>query len=469
MENQRWQSPFSDRYPSLPGLALLFGKQNQHLTWRKVWVALAEAQCPELVSKDNLARIRMRAADVDLQQTDAEEVVCKHDVVAELLVFQRQVGSEGKYLHMGATSSDIKDNAEMLLIREGLATIMQGVYTLELTLLEKATLWLPITVVGFTHLQPAEYLPAGLRFLVYAQDILNDMWDLYEVFPKLQGKGFKGATGSYLSYLRLYGNDMTKVRKMERRALQSLGLMGEPVSRQTYSRSQDTHVLQVLATLAADLSKIATDLRLLRAPLLGQLRSAPPVGRIGSSAMPYKQNPVAEEKVCSLARLVAAAAQVAWENQASNWLERSLDDSANRRSILFEPVLVAGEMLRVLTRSLRGVYLNMSQINMQKRELGDKVGLAALLQWADTTPGAKDLRVAIATASNRTDDINEILAELDKTGVCSLKTSTSVIAQYIDFDMAPLQQYLHNIIEDYAVMAESIVRPGVVRGAFQGG
>ncbi len=270
--------------------------------------------------------------------------------MAEIKAFAEQCPTGGGVIHLGATSMDVVDNAEILRQQEALDLILAGLKTLIGRFAELSERYAETPVMGYTHIQPAEPTTLGYRFAQTLQDMLMD-WDaLRQVREKLRGKGFKGATGTMASYQQLLQETDVSAGELERRALADLGLEAFPVTTQTYPRKQDWLLLNALAGLAQNLYRFAFDLRILQSPAFGELSEPFGQGQVGSSAMPFKRNPITAEKIDSLARYVATLPVTAWHNAAHNLLERTLDDSANRRIIIPNAFLALDELLQATTR-----------------------------------------------------------------------------------------------------------------------
>jgi adenylosuccinate lyase len=264
-------------------------------------------------------------------------------LMAELKTFAEQCGSAGGILHLGATSMDIEDNADAMRLREALGQIISVLEQLLLAFSGQIERWYGTPVMAFTHLQPAEPSTLGYRLAAYAQDLLEDWQQLTQIRDSIRGKGFKGAVGNAAAYVELLGKE--NFLEFEERLSQHLGIPFYPVSTQTYPRKQDYQVISALAGLGATIYKFAFDLRLLQSPPFGELSEPFEEKQVGSSAMPFKRNPIRSEKIDSLARSLAQMPQIAWQNAAHSLLERTLDDSANRRSLLPEAFLIVDEIL----------------------------------------------------------------------------------------------------------------------------
>ena len=352
---ETYLSPFSWRYGSTE-MRSLWSETHKRRLWRRLWVALAEVQAEfGLVSPQQVADLRAHMDEVDIQRAFEIEAEIHHDKMAEIKTFAEQAPLGGMILHLGATSSDIEDNAEVMRQRQSLDLILEGLRELLLELVGKAEVWAATPLIAFTHLQPAEPSTLGYRLSGYAQDIFMDWEDLRRLRSQLRGKGFKGAVGSGASYAELIGAD--NLARFESMLSERLDLPFFPITTQVYPRKQDYRLVSALAGLGASLYKFAFDLRILQSPPIGELSE--PFGRmqVGSSAMPFKHNPVKAEEVDSLGRALAQMPRLAWDNAAHSLLERTLDDSANRRTMLPEAFLIADELLHEVGRIVQGLQV----------------------------------------------------------------------------------------------------------------
>ena len=354
MSHDVFQSPFTWRYGS-DEMRRVWSEHQKHLLWRRIWVALARAQQEAgLVTAAQVADLEAHADQVNLERALTIEAEIHHDLMAEIRAFAEQCPVGGGVIHLGATSADVEDNADALRLRQACDLLLGQLRGLLSALAGQIERWADTPTIALTHLQPAEPITVGYRLAQYGQDLLIDLRELRRVHDGIRGKGFKGAVGTSASYRALLGPD----NELEARVMADLELQAWPVTTQTYPRKQDWLVLNALAGLAGSLYKLAFDLRLLQSPFLGEW--AEPFGRqqVGSSAMPFKRNPVDAEKVDSLARYLAQLPRIAWDNAAHSLLERTLDDSANRRVILPEAFLCADELLRTARRLVDGLQVD---------------------------------------------------------------------------------------------------------------
>ncbi|NJD58355.1 MAG: adenylosuccinate lyase [Anaerolineae bacterium] len=355
-EYQTYQSPFTWRYAS-PEMRRVWSEEHKRNLWRQLWVTLAAVQAEYgLVTASQLEDLRLHMTDVDVPHALEIEAEIHHDLMAELRTFAEQCPLGGGSLHLGATSMDIEDNADVLRQRQALDLLLEKLHHVLLLLAGKIETWADLPLIAFTLLQPAEPSTLGYRLASYAQDLLMDWLALQNTRMELRGKGFKGAVGTGASFAELVGDE--NLEAFEDRLSTLLDLPFYSITTQVYPRKQDYALLSSLAGLGASLHKFAFDLRLLQSAPLAEL--AEPFGKhqVGSSAMPFKRNPINAEKIDSLARLLAQMPRTAWDNAANSLLERTLDDSANRRVVLPETFLICDELLLTTRRILEGLQVN---------------------------------------------------------------------------------------------------------------
>jgi adenylosuccinate lyase len=357
-------SPFSWRYGS-EEMRGLWSEVHRRRLWRRIWVALAEAQEEAgLVAQAQVVDLIAHCDQVDIDRSLQIEAEIHHDVMAELKAFAEQSHVGGGIIHLGATSADIEDNADALRMRDSMSLILERLKTLLVTLGAKIERWADTPCMAFTHIQPAEPTTVGYRFAQYAQDFLIDLEELRHVATGIRGKGFRGATGTSASFAELLkdsprhrGGVRLTPADLEAIVMEKLGLSAFHVSTQTYPRKQDWLVVNSLSGLACSLYKLAFDIRLLQSPPIGEWSEPFGAKQVGSSAMPFKRNPINAENIDSLARLVAVLPRIAWDNAAHSLLERTLDDKANRRIFLPQAYLATDEMLLRATRIVDGLEI----------------------------------------------------------------------------------------------------------------
>lgn len=357
---KNYTSPFSWRYGS-ENMRQIWSEENKYKTWRKIWVALARAQAKEgLVSKEELEDLEKYQDDLDIEKIWEIEKDTSHDVVAAIKEFAEKAKLGGGKIHLGATSMDINDNAETIRIQQALEVIENELVTLLKTFGKKIEENAELVCMGYTHLQPAEPTTLGYRFAFYAQDLLMDLELLQFVKNNLKAKGIKGAVGTSASFVKLLDED--KAGEMEKNVMEQLGLDEVEVANQTYPRKIDLLVSNLLASIAQSLYKFAFDVRIMQSPGFGEWQEPFGKTQVGSSAMPFKRNPIKSEQVCSLSRLVVNLSRTSWDNAAHMLLERTLDDSANRRIAIAEMFLSIDEMLNSANNILDGLVINEKKI-----------------------------------------------------------------------------------------------------------
>ncbi len=351
-------SPFTWRYGS-GEMRALWSEAHKRRLWRRVWVALAAAQHEAgLVDEEQLTDLRAHQDEVDIVRAGEIEAEIHHDLMAEVRAFAEQCPVGGAVIHLGATSADIQDNADAMRIREALDLVLEKLGTVLLDLAGRIEEHAEQTCMGFTHLQPAEPTTVGYRLATYGQDLLEDYASLDRLRQRIRGKGIKGATGTAASFAQLLAGTGMTPAQLEALVMEALDLEAFPVATQVYPRKQDYRVLAALAGVAASLYRFAFDLRLLQSPVFGEWSEPFGERQVGSSAMPFKRNPVNAENMDSMARYVAALVRVAWDNAAHSLLERTLDDSANRRLMLPGGFLATDELLARAHRILRGLEIH---------------------------------------------------------------------------------------------------------------
>ena len=364
-DHDTYLSPLTWRYGS-GEMRRIWSEANKRLLWRRIWVVIAQIQVEYgLVTEEQAADLRAHAGEVDMARTLEIEAEIQHDLMSEVKAFAEQCPVGGGIIHLGCTSMDIEDNADALRLGEAL-DLLQGKLGAVLIylagLIEERS---DQACMGFTHLQPAEPTTLGYRLAQYGHDLLVDLGELRRVRQALRGKGFKGATGTSASYTQLLDGlpglgtePFRAAMEFEAKVMAELGLEAFPVATQTYPRKQDWLVLNALAGLAGSLYKLAFDLRILQAQPFGEWSEPFGSRQVGSSAMPFKRNPIHAENMDSLARVVAVLPRVAWDNAAHSLLERTLDDKANRRLILPQACLLTEELLRRAQRILEGLVIH---------------------------------------------------------------------------------------------------------------
>lgn len=338
-------SPYTWRYGSNE-MRKVWSEINRRKNMRKVWVELAKAQNKAgLIKKDELKDIIAHENDVDIERSREIEKEIYHEVMAEIKCFAEQCKIGGGKIHLGATSADILDNAEILQIKEGVEIIKKKLKELIKIFAEKIEEYQNLVCMGFTHLQPAEPTTLGYRLSLYTQDLLWDLEFLEKAETFIKGKGIKGAVGTGASYEKLLKGNKTSALELEKEITAGLGVEPVDVSGQTYPRKTDLIIIEALVNIASSIHKFNFDLRIMQSPAFGEWSEPRSSKRVGSSAMPFKKNPDKAEKVCSICRLVSSYLNTAWSNPSMSLLERTLDESANRRTFIPESFLIIDEAI----------------------------------------------------------------------------------------------------------------------------
>jgi adenylosuccinate lyase len=406
MDHGSYASPFSWRYGRAE-LRELFSERERRRLWRAVWVALARSQERSgLVSASEVTDLEAHANDVDIDAALKIEREIGHDLVAELRVFASQARSGGGKLHLGATSMDVEDTVEAYRMRLALSLVGERLHAVLHAFCVRIVQYADLVVLGYTHLQPAEPTTLGYRLAVYAQDLLIDEAQLRDAYHQITAKGIRGAVGTSASFERLLRGTGRSARDQEEDVLSHFDLGAREVSGQTYSRKLDYLVVSMLAGLGASLSKFAADVRILSSPGFGELFEPFGAKQVGSSAMPFKRNPVMSERLGSLARLLPAYANVLWQNASTNYLERTLDDSANRRTVLPEAFLCSDELLGLGLKIVEGLRVDERRIAQNLRAFGPFAGSEAVLMEAVKAGGDRQvLHEVIRLAAMRAHEV----------------------------------------------------------------
>jgi adenylosuccinate lyase len=370
MTQPAYESPLSSRYATKAMLAN-FSDRRRALLWRDLWIALAraEAELGLAITPEQIAALERVREDIDFDRVAKLEAGLRHDVMAHIHHFGELAGSDAaKIIHLGATSCFVTDNAELVMIRAGLELIMDRLYTVLRQLGSFARQWRAKPIQAYTHFQPAQLTTVGKRAVLWAQDFALDLETLEHLLGRLPMRGVKGTTGTQASFLALFAgfpDPHANIRELDRKVCEAMGFRKSiSVSGQTYTRKLDTWVVSALADITGSAAKFATDLRLLAHER--ELEEPFESGQIGSSAMAYKRNPMRSERICSLARFVHSLATSPRETHANQWLERTLDDSANRRLVITEAFLATDAILNLVVDVSAGLVVNpaMLQANM---------------------------------------------------------------------------------------------------------
>jgi adenylosuccinate lyase len=353
-----YQSPLATRYATAAMVAN-FGDERRVLVWRDLWIALARAeQALGLPITDaQIAALVAHREEIDLRRVAELEAQLRHDVMAHVHHYGERVGPDAeKVIHLGATSCYVTDNAELVMMRDGLELAMDRLFTVIEQLAAFARAHRQLPTLAYTHFQPAQLTTVGKRACLWLQDLVLDLETLAALRERLPFRGVKGTTGTQASFLALFDGDHDKVRALDRKVTEAFGFSRSiAVSGQTYTRKVDTWVVSALADVCGSAAKLASDVRLLAHER--ELEEPFETKQVGSSAMAYKRNPMRSERICGLARFVASLAGSPRETHANQWLERTLDDSANRRLVITEAFLATDAVLNLLADVTAGLVV----------------------------------------------------------------------------------------------------------------
>jgi adenylosuccinate lyase len=369
-----YSSPLAERYASSAMLAL-WSAQQRHSLWRKLWLALAEAE-RELgvdIPDEAIRQMQAHVDDIDFAAVANYERRFRHDVMAHVHAFADVAPAARPVIHLGATSAYVTDNADLILMRRGLTLLRGKIVSVLRTLAAFAREWRAEPALGYTHLQPAQLTTVGKRATLWMQDLLLDLADVNHRVATLPFRGVKGTTGTQASFLTLFNGDHERVRRLDQLVTAKMDFAASlPVTGQTYSRKLDAQVLGVVAGAAATASKFSGDVRMLQA--FGEIEEPFESEQIGSSAMAYKRNPMRAERIAALARFVITLEANANLTHSVQYFERTLDDSANRRLAIPESFLAADAMLVLMGNIASGLEVHPARI---RRRVEDELPFMA--------------------------------------------------------------------------------------------
>ena len=363
-----YETPLNSRYASRE-MQKIFSPDRKFTTWRKLWVALAESEM-EMglpVTQKQVDELKAHVEDIDYEAARRHEERTRHDVMAHVLAYGDVCPNARGVIHLGATSCYVTDNADILMLRDALTLVREKLLEVIRRLRAFALEYKDLPTLGYTHLQPAQLTTVGKRAALWMQDLLMDLDEVNFALSSLKLLGNRGATGTQESFMKLFDGDGEKVDELERRIARKVGMEKcFAVSGQTYPRKLDSRVLGALSGIAQSAYKFAQDLRLLQS--FREVEEPFEKGQIGSSAMAYKRNPMRSERICALARHVMALTQDAQMTAATQWFERTLDDSANRRLSLPEAFLATDAVLELYANIASGMVVYPAMIGKRVME-----------------------------------------------------------------------------------------------------
>ena len=350
-------SPFSTRYASKE-MQYLFSADFKFRTWRKLWVALAKAEQAEglSITDEQIAELEAHVEDVNYAVAEERERLVRHDVMSHVYAYGEQCPKARAIIHLGATSCYVGDNTDVIIMREALRLVKGKLVKVLQLLSDFALQYKDLPCLGYTHLQPAQLTTVGKRASLWLNEFVMDYGEIEHRLSTLRLLGSKGTTGTQASFVELFEGDTKKIDRVEESIARQMGFDGVvPVSGQTYSRKMDTMVLDVLSGLAQSASKFANDMRILQS--FKEMEEPFEKNQIGSSAMPYKRNPMRSERICSIARYLIVDVLNPALTASTQWFERTLDDSANKRIAVAEGFLAADSILNILINVCDGLVV----------------------------------------------------------------------------------------------------------------
>ena len=446
-----YTSPFAERYSS-KDMLYLFSPDKKFRTWRKLWIALAEAEkklgLP--ITDGQVRELKKRAEDVDYRAARKYEETLRHDVMAHIHAYGDQCPGAKRIIHLGATSAYVVDNTDLLLLAEGYELVEREIANVVAALATFAKQQAAVPTVAFTHFQPAQFTTVGKRACLWIQDLLFDLDEIAERRKSLRFLGVKGTTGTQASFLSLFEGDEKKVKKLDQMVAAAMGFSRTySVSGQTYSRKIDAQAQATLSGVAQSAHKFANDLRLLQH--LREIQEPFDPHQVGSSAMAYKRNPMKSERMTSLARLVLSLQTNASFTAASQWFERTLDDSAGKRIALPEAFLAVDAILQLYLDVSSRLVVNPEVIEANvKRELPDIASENLLMEAVKAGGDRQELHEVIRRHKMESKEgdlldrlVNDRAFKAVKTRVASLRRPE----QYVGRSASQVREFLAEEVE----------------------
>ena len=401
-----YQSPFEGRYAS-PEMKELFSAAERIRTWRRLWIALAEAE-QKLglnITNEQIGELKAHACDINFEDAAKKEREIRHDVMAHVHAYGLQCPKARGIIHLGATSCYVTDNADMIIYKKALALVRDKLIKAMANLTVFAKEHASLACLGYTHLQVAQPVTVGKRACLWIQDLMLDLSDIEYVTDSLKLLGSKGTTGTQASFLSLFEGDHAKCRSLDSIIAEKMGFAATyAVTGQTYPRKEDSRILNALSGVAQSAHRFGSDIRLLQH--MRELEEPFEKNQVGSSAMAYKRNPMRSERICSLARYVIADALNPAMTASTQWLERTLDDSANRRIAIPEACLAVDAILSLIINVTDGLMVYPAIINRRLKEFLPFIATENLLMAAVKAGGDRQvlherIRVHSMEASRR--------------------------------------------------------------------
>ncbi|WP_281520372.1 adenylosuccinate lyase [Massilicoli timonensis] len=422
---QQYESPLSNRYAS-PYMLALFSADNRYQTWRRLWVSLAKAQSrlglP--ISEAQVAALEAHICDIDYECVKQREKEVRHDVMAHVYAYGKAAPSAAGIIHLGATSCYVTDNADLIIYRDALRYLRKELLKVVANLADFAQTYKALPTLGYTHYQPAQLVTVGKRAALWLQDLMSDLEEIDFVLAHMRFLGCRGTTGTEASFVELFDGDHDKIDEMNRLIAHDFDFdQCYPICSQTYPRKLDSRILNCLSAIAQSCYKMANDIRLLQHDR--QVEEPFEKNQIGSSAMAYKRNPMRTERICSLARYLIFDSNNAAITASTQWLERTLDDSANRRISMPEGFLCADAILRLAQNVTSRLHVNEKIIAKTVQEYLPFIATENLMMEAVKRGGDRQqIHEIIRTCSMRA------VEEMRNGGTCDLLHFLSAEPQF---------------------------------------
>ncbi len=458
MEYDNYISPLSERYASRE-MQYLFSQEKKFQTWRKLWVALAESEM-ELglpITPEQVRELKEHITDINYDVAKEREYVVRHDVMAHVYAYGQQCPNAKGIIHLGATSCYVGDNTDLIILREALQLVEEKLLNVMANLADFAMKYKDLPTLAFTHFQPAQPTTVGKRASLWLQELQMDYEDVVHTISQIKLLGSKGTTGTQASFMELFEKDQDKVKALDEKIAGKMGFPAcYPVSGQTYSRKVDTKALQVLAQIAASAHKFATDLRLLQH--LKEVEEPFEKDQIGSSAMAYKRNPMRCERICGLSRYVMADVINPLFTSATQWFERTLDDSANRRLSVAEAFLTIDGILDLYLNVVSNLVVYPKVIERHLREelpflATENILMDAVKAGGDRQELHEKIRVLSMEAGRRVKEEglpNDLLERIERDPAFGLKEEQlrELVdpARYVGRAPAQVEEYVRDVI-----------------------
>ena len=475
MTHETWTSPLAGRYASRAMLEL-WSERTRYGLWRRLWLALAEAE-RELgvnIPSEAIDQMRDHLDDIDFDSVAAYERRFRHDVMAHVHAFGDVAPAAKPFIHLGATSAFVTDNADLILMRRGLELLNGRVLAVIRSLAAFAATWRDEATLGYTHLQPAQLTTVGKRATLWMQDLVLDYRDVEYRRTTMPFRGVKGTTGTQATFLELFDGDHGRVRTLDKMVTSQMGFgTSLPVSGQTYTRKIDAGVLSAVSGISASAAKFAGDVRMLQS--FGEIEEPFEAEQIGSSAMAYKRNPMRSERINSLSRFILSLESNANQTHSVQYFERTLDDSANRRLVIPEAFLATDAVLILMANIASGLEVHPERIRQRvNAELPfmatEKIIVEAVAAGGDRQAAHEVIRrhsIAAARAMKDGAPGNDLLERLSQDNELKLSREQLSVAadpsRYIGRAAKQVDEFLVEVIEPILAGSPSILAPEEIR------